>query len=194
MGTDIVSWVNVFFNYNRPFNPEAFITVLLNDESMISGTFNKWEEKIRPSAIAYNDGAGIPAPDEILKAFPMKDGKPAIAENGYDDDKFYRNRDPRFYRTFAFSGCESPGIANKQLWLFAYKFSDSDGNMYRYTDGKKGDGGAQGKSRAIVWKMTNPKLLQGAEATRGTDFMEYRYGELLLNVAECYAAQGKASE
>lgn len=82
------------------------ITVLMNDESMISGTFNKWEEKIRPSAIAYNDGAGIPAPDEILKAFPMKDGKPAIAENGYDDDKFYRNRDPRFYRTFAFSGCE----------------------------------------------------------------------------------------
>lgn len=32
-------------------------------------------------------------------------------------------------------------------------------------DGKKGDGGAQGKSRAIVWKMTNPNILQGAEAT-----------------------------
>lgn len=86
------------------------------------------------------------------------------------------------------------GIANKQLWLFAYKFSDSDGNMYRYTDGKKGDGGAQGKSRAIVWKMTNPNILQGAEATSGTDILEYRYGELLLNVAECLAAQGKASE
>ncbi|WP_288242679.1 RagB/SusD family nutrient uptake outer membrane protein [uncultured Bacteroides sp.] len=192
--TDIESWDKAFYNYNGAFNPESIITVLMNDESMVSGTFNKWEDKIRPSAIAYNDGAGIPAPDEVLKAFPMKDGKSAIVENGYDDDKFYRNRDPRFYRTFAFSGCEWPGIANKQLWLFAYKFSDSDGNMYRYTDGKKGDGGAQGKSRAIVWKMSNPNILQGAESTSGTDIMEYRYGELLLNVAECYAAQGKASE
>ncbi len=78
--TDIESWDKAFYNYNGTFNPEAIITVLMNDESMISGTFNKWEEKIRPSAIAYNDGAGIPAPDEILKAFPMKDGKPAIAE------------------------------------------------------------------------------------------------------------------
>ena len=51
---------------------------------------------IRPSSIANNDGAGIPAPDEILMAFPMKDGRAATVENGYDDEKFYRNRDPRF--------------------------------------------------------------------------------------------------
>ena len=66
--------------------------------------------------------------------------------------------------------------------------------MYRYTDSTKGDGGAKGKSRAIVWKMSNPNLGIGAEESSGTDVMEYRYGELLLNVAECYAAQGKAGE
>ena len=121
----------------------------------------------------------------------MKSGKEATPANGYDDEKFYRDRDPRFYRTFAFSGCEWPGV-EKPLWLFAYKYSDKDGNMYRYTDGRKGDSGVSGKSRAIVWKMSDPKTAIGAENSSSTDIMEYRYGELLLNVAECYAAQGKA--
>lgn len=66
--------------------------------------------------------------------------------------------------------------------------------MYRYTDGRKGDGGAQGKSRALVWKMSDPNIAIGSESISGTDVMEYRYGELLLNLAECYAAQGNAGE
>lgn len=40
--------------------------------------------------------------------------------------------------------------------------------------------------------MSDPKTAIGAENSSSTDIMEYRYGELLLNVAECYAAQGKA--
>jgi len=191
--TDIESWDKAFYNYNGTFNPESIITVLMNDDPLVPGTFNKWEGKIRPSSVANNDGAGIPAPDEVLKAFPMKDGRAAVAENGYDDEKFYRNRDPRFYRTFAFSGCEWPGL-KKQFWLFTYKYSNDESNMYRYTDGKKGDSGANGKSRAIVWKMADPAIAVGAEGTSGTDVMEYRYGELLLNVAECYAALGNAGE
>lgn len=41
------------------------------------------------------------------------------------------------------------------------------------------------KESCYCMEMTNPNILQGAEATSGTDIMEYRYGELLLNVAEC---------
>ena len=104
--TDIESWDKVFYNYNGTFNPESIITVLMSDDPLVSGTFNKWEAKIRPGAVVSGESAGVPAPDEVLKAFPMKDGRMATAESGYDDEKFYRNRDPRFYRTFAFSGCE----------------------------------------------------------------------------------------
>ena len=191
---DIESWDRAFYGFNGVFNPESIITILMNDDPLVKGSFNKWEEMIRPSSIANNDGAGIPAPDEILMAFPMKDGRAATVENGYDDEKFYRNRDPRFYRTFAFSGCEWIKQPQKQLWLFTYKYSDNENNMYRYTDGRKGDGGAQGKSRALVWKMSDPNIAIGSESISGTDVMEYRYGELLLNLAECYAAQGNAGE
>ena len=66
--------------------------------------------------------------------------------------------------------------------------------MYRYTDGSQGDGGAQKKSRALIWKMSNANVAPGYESTSSTDIMEYRFAEILLNIAECYAAQGNAGE
>lgn len=189
--SDIDSWDKAFYAYNGMFNPEAIIKIPKSD-NVIAGAFNRWEEKIRPGAVISGTSSGIPAPDEILMRFPMKSGKPALAENGYDDAKFYRNRDPRFYRTFAFSGCEWPGT-NTQIWLYTYKYSTSSSQMFRYTDGSRGDGGAQKKSRAIVWKMSDPNVPVGSESTSGTDILEYRYAEILLNVAEAYAAKGDVS-
>lgn len=189
---DINSWDRAFYNYNGTFNPEAIIKVPKSDLTTATGvTFNIWESYVRPGSVISGTNAGLPVPEQILSAFPMKNGKRPTVENGYDDEKFYRNRDPRFYRTFAFSGCEWPGTKS-QIWLYAYKFSDSSGNMYRYTDGSTGDGGAQKKSRAIVWKMSDPNVPIGGESTGGTDILEYRYAEILLNIAECYAAQGNS--
>lgn len=189
---DIDSWDKAFYNFNGVSNPEAIIVVQKSDKS--TGYFNNWEGTIRPGAVITGaTGAGIPVPDEMLMKFPMKNGKAPTAENGYDDSKFYKNRDPRFYRTFAFSGCQWPGT-DTQIWLYAYRYSDEDNTMYRYTDGSRGDGGAKKKSRAIVWKMSDPSIIIGSESTSGTDILEYRYAEILLNIAECYAAQGKAGQ
>ena len=185
--SNIDTWDQAFYAFNGSFNPEAIIKIAKSDLTT-AGTFNKWEGFIRPGVISNSSSSGLPAPDQMLLKFPMKDGKRATAENGYDDEKFYRNRDPRFYKTFAFSGCEWPGV-NKQIWLFAYKKTDSE---YRYTDGSSGDNGAQKKSRAVVWKMSDPNVPRSGESTAGTDIMEYRYAEILLNVAECYAALGNA--
>jgi hypothetical protein len=38
--------------------------------------------------------------------------------------------------------------------------------------------------------MSNPVADTTALAFSGTDIIEYRYAELLLNIAECYAAKG----
>lgn len=189
---DIDSWDKAFYNYNGVFNPEAIIVVQKSDKT--TGNFSKWEGYIRPGAVVTGaTGSGLPVPDEMLMKFPMKSGKAPTIDNGYDDDKFYRNRDPRFYRTFAFSGCQWPGTET-QIWLYAYKYSDDSNTMYRYTDGSRGDGGAKQKSRAIVWKMSDPSIAIGSESTSGTDILEYRYAEILLNIAECYAAQGKSGD
>lgn len=187
---NIDSWDKAFYAYNGVFNPEAIIKIPKSD-NVIAGAFNKWEGYIRPGAVTSGTGAGMPVPDEMLLKFPMKSGKAPTVENGYDDNKFYKDRDPRFYRTFAFSGCEWPGTKT-QIWLYTYKYSTSASTMYRYTDGSRGDGGAQKKSRAIVWKMSDPAIPVGSESTSGTDILEYRYAEILLNIAEAYAAKGDA--
>lgn len=188
--TSIDTWDKSFYSFaNTTFNPEAIIKVPKSDNSLVA-EFNKWEGYIRPGVVNSSTAAGIPAADQIIQLFPMKDGRRATAANGYNDEKFYRDRDPRFYRTIAFSGCQWPGTTT-QIWLYAYKFSAT---QFRYTEGSAGDGGAMKKSRAIVWKMSDPKVTTGSESTQGTDILEFRYAELLLNLAECYAATGKIGE
>ncbi len=195
--TSIDTWDKAFYTYaSGSFNPEAIIKVPKSDVTT-TGVFNVWENYIRPGAARTNGTySGIPAPEQMITLFPMKDGSRPTVANGYDDAKFYRNRDPRFYRTFAFSGCQWPIngstlSSNPQIWLYAYKYNST---TYRYSDGTQDDNGAMKKSRAIVWKMANPAIGVGGEATGGTDIMEYRYSEILLNVAECYAAQGNTAK
>ena len=46
---------------------------------------------------------------EMVDLFPMADGKKPNDMNGsydYNQELFFLNRDPRFYRTFAFPGVE----------------------------------------------------------------------------------------
>ena len=186
----IDAWNDAFFNKN---NPEAIITVQMSDEVMDGAIYNTWETTIRPGVVRQTTDAGMRVSESMLRKFPMANGMPATEENGYDDVKFYRNRDPRFYKTFAFSGCQWPG-SDTQIWLYAYKYSDTESNMYRYTDGSQGDGGAQKKSRALIWKMSSSNVAPGYESTSSNDIMEYRFGEVLLNIAECYAAQGNAAQ
>jgi hypothetical protein len=192
---NIDTWDQAFYAFNGAFNPEAIITIPKSNSSTAAGSkYNIWESMIRPGVVALSTGGGIPAPDQILMKFPMADGKRPTVENGYDDQKFYRNRDPRFYKTFTFLKSQWPGIQHPNpLVLYAYRYN-TEGTDYRYTDGTTDSNGAKGKSRAIVWKMSDPTVAREAESTAGTDVINYRYAEILLNIAECYAAQGKAAE
>ena len=196
--SDIETWCKAFYSYpTTTFNPEAIIKIPKNQNSSLilenSKHYNQWEVQIRPGSVRIegSTNTGIPVPEEMIALFPMDNGRrPSAVASGYDDIRFYRNRDPRFYRTFAFSGCQWPGM-NGQVWLYAWKHSTNANQQleeHRYTEGARNDGGANAKSRAIVWKMTNPNVAVGSEGLVGTDIIEYRYAEILLNIAECYAA------
>lgn len=65
--------------------------------------WNSWEQSLRP-ANAYGGGGKFPT-SEMVDLFPMADGKVSgESEFEYDPLCFFMNRDPRFYRTFAFPG------------------------------------------------------------------------------------------
>ncbi|AEV99909.1 RagB/SusD domain-containing protein [Niastella koreensis GR20-10] len=182
------SWGNMFTAFDNEANAnngEAIFTVLLSNATAGSvGVNNGWENAVRLKD--YNGGGGISVPKGMLDLFPMNDGtRPVIGVN-YNDTFFFQKRDPRFYRTFAFSGCKwgLKSNASKVAWI--YRWKDASNNI-----GYPGaNGGNSTNSPAVVRKGSNVGADSTAFVNSGTDIYDFRYGELLLNIAECYAAKG----
>lgn len=183
-GSTAKDWSEITTKNDNAFNKEAIMVRLLSSTVASSGVdYNGWERSIR---VAKQTGAGgISAPKEMIDLFPLADGSRPTITNGYDSLHFFMNRDPRFYRTFAFSGSRwsLKETGNDTVWLYRWIYT---GNKVAYSDGN------QVSSAAVVRKLTNPggaSTVNGLAAS-GTDIFEYRYAELLLNIAECYAAKG----
>lgn len=182
-GSNAKEWSEMCFagKNSYDFNKEAIIVFLFSNTSTSSeGYNNSWENQVRPKD--YDGGGGLSATKQMLDLFPLADGSRPTAEN-YVDTFFFENRDPRFYRTFAFSG-EKWGIAgneNKTTWFYRWK-SDPSKSVYY--------GNNQTNSPAIVRKNSNPEADSTSFEYSKTSIINYRYSELLLNIAECYAATG----
>ncbi len=107
---------------------ETVLATLYNNRDKVETAnyekWNYWEHNLRP--VNANGGGGLHPTAEMIDLFPMADGlQPGKSSIYYDNLCFWLNRDPRFYRTFAFPGVE---------WRF-----DSNGNdLNSYDDvGKK---------------------------------------------------------
>ncbi|HLT87200.1 MAG TPA: RagB/SusD family nutrient uptake outer membrane protein [Sphingobacterium sp.] len=177
-------------------NPEAVIVYGFNNVAK-GGNFTKnsgWEQAIRPRDI---NGAGSISPTrQIVESFPMKDGKPIGDPNSaytYDTNKFYKNRDPRFYKSFAYNGSIWPYSGNNEykLWTYAWKKDAGAGTAYTPTETK----GANA-SGIYVRKASNlaaNNAINNFEES-GTDFMEFRFAEVVLNLAECAIGINRLNE
>ena len=183
-GSSAKDWSEMTFVNDNSFNPEALMVILLSNVDANSTAYNNgWENRVRPAD--YNGGGGVSAPKDMLNLFPLADGSRPTSGN-YDEKFFFENRDPRFYYTFAFSGLKW-GIKdkeNKSTWFYRWKEDGTEESPSHYY------GNNQTNSPAVIRKMSNPGADSTAFSFSGTDIFEYRYAELLLNIAECYAATG----
>lgn len=184
VGNNAKQWEQMFLVDNA-FCPEAITVQFMKPDNNAQTMNNSWERAIRLQGQG-GVGGGTPAPKEMIDLFPMADGRRPTAANGYNDFTFFVNRDPRFYRTFAFSGVRWAYKENTTAVLWTYRWLDAASKI-GYADGNN-----SASSPAFVRKMTN---LTASNATNfqysQTDIFEYRYAELLLNIAECYAALGQ---
>ncbi len=101
------NWGKIFLSTqgsDGQVNEAVFVTLYDNLEDIDhSVRWNSWEQSIRPKN-AYGGGGKTPTA-EFVDLFPMADGKmPGESTYEYDELCFFLNRDPRFYRTFAFPG------------------------------------------------------------------------------------------
>ena len=134
-GSDFAS---VFTQVGKSNNREAIFFTLYNTNVVLTGIDdiaknNPWERYIRPD---NTGGDGLPPSRMMLNLFPMADGKIPAEANNYtklatsdialDTDYPFMNRDPRFYRTFAFPG-----------FRWAYNGDASIHNAHNPSDGPK---------------------------------------------------------
>ncbi len=181
-----------------------FITELNNPEAVIVFGFNQvvsdqvqkwngWENAARPRDISGS--ASLNPTKQMLDAFPMKDGKmPGASTIPYDPTYFYKDRDPRFYKTFAINGQKWPysGNPNYRLWNYKWFAGVNDAMPARTTEAK-----GTNNSGIYIRKATSPSasnVTNGTFAVSPTDHIELRFAEVVLNLAEAAAAVGNESE
>ncbi|WBL23387.1 RagB/SusD family nutrient uptake outer membrane protein [Zunongwangia sp. HRR-M8] len=172
-------WANI---WNQEVgNPEAVwvwsFNTLTNDRQLNSG----WETVNRPSD--QSSFYAAKPTKQTVDAFPMKDGKPIGESDTYDYDlqSFYKDRDPRFYATFAFPGDLYPYAEDSDYRSWNYTWFSDEGSEQPNED----TDAAANASGFYVKKMTNPNVSNADRfAQSGNDYIEIRFAEVVLNLAE----------
>lgn len=223
-GTNASAWANMFSTTDR--NPEA-VFIQINNNVADGGApdysrNNNWENAVRPSNTM--GGGGVVPSAMLVDLFPMKDGKrPATSgtyntldasEYDYDSELPFYNRDPRFYRTFAFPGVRwafngdptsdqnfNPYKGEDYiLWNYVwYENADDAGNVEGKSYGadnlftnvkgfyvrKRSDDADVNKSPCYIFENTGRSFKRNA-----APYIEIRYAEVLLNLAEAACGAG----
>ena len=146
-------------------------------------TTQNWSSGLRPLYTTANyAGQNCPS-QEMVDIFPMKNGLPIDnPSSGYDPIHFWRNRDPRFAATIAYNTC---------IWPISEDGEKPGRIQWTYN-------GGEGNSRTgtgYYCRKTVDVRQNGYNAQySGTDWIEIRYAEVLLNFAECAAETNNNAE
>lgn len=144
---------------------------------------HSWDAGLRPLRLANNNAGQISPLQELVDAFPMKNGK-AITDpsSGFDPNNPYVGRDNRFYAYIAFNGSKMKGTQNgppvKEITLETYKGGqDYDANPVAIIYNTK--------TSYYTRKATDPENTIYAGGTGSAQsWIEFRFAEVLLNYAE----------
>ncbi|SEN70243.1 Starch-binding associating with outer membrane [Chitinophaga rupis] len=178
------SFQNMWFSEVN--NPEAvFVTCYNNLSGDQTKKNNGFDNSTRPSINGTGGGSNQPS-KELVDAFPMKDGKKitdATSAYTYNAQTFYKNRDPRFDNTIAFNGATWPlnGINDYKIWTYFV------GNTSTET-------GKASSTGFYCRKAIDPAVTTGNVQYSGTDWMEIRYAEVLLTLAETACGVNNTAE
>ena len=229
-------------------NPEAVFVTLFNsvasDDGLDNQKNNRWERDIRP---ANTGGGGKNAGLALVEMFPMKDGKMADltalspmekagarsyantysklerSQYAYDESAPYMNRDPRFYRTFAFPGFRwaysgdptkrdghNPSYdagTNYVLWNYKWYVDQNEagnpenGNSYSADNLYTSNVGVYVRKKSDDYDLGTQLYVYEPLASKGAGpffsqapLIELRYAEVLLNLAEAACMAGQMNE
>lgn len=166
--------------------------IILEKQYGMPNVYHGWDCCVKPLDLANGDAGHCSPLQELVDAFPMKNGKLIHEEgSGYDPTQPYEGRDDRFYADIAYnqsviSGMQG-GKLNKNYVLQIYK----GGNDYDNPQGNPQWQIYTTYTGYFVVKAVNPdNEVYGYRYGSVQPWIEFRYAEILLNFAE---AQNEAT-
>lgn len=183
----------LFPNYANIFVTEDHREVMLvrkHDAVTVSpGRGTNTEYITRPNSES-NGGGGSNQPTwNLVQAYTMRNGLPITnAASGYNATMFWQNRDPRLDMSVAYNGAPWPlsAKAARKQWSYNGVFDESSSTVVTgfYTK-----------------KITNPSLAasqaqynSNTGGGSGMDWVELRFAEVVMNLAECANETGNLTE
>ncbi|HEX9511711.1 MAG TPA: RagB/SusD family nutrient uptake outer membrane protein [Puia sp.] len=135
---------------------------------------------VRPLSESYN-WAGMSQPtQEMVEAFPMANGLAITDPNsGYNFNNYWVGRDPRFYSTVVYNGAPYPLSGKTGRIQWTYKGTLENGGP---GDGYLADYGTS--TGYYCRKGIDVSITQALAWNAGTDWVEMRYAEVMLNFVE----------
>ena len=188
------AWGNMWFTEVN--NKEAVIVYGFNNSTDNTGPQknNGWERACR-SRTAGGNGAISPT-KQMVDAFPMNDGKSIVGNPSYNPVLFYKNRDPRFYKTFIYNGAAWPYTENTNFKQWTYSWYTTTPASSTVVPNKFTETLGANSSGIYLSKATAPNAVASTTGflNSGTDFMEMRFAEVVLNLAESAIGINKLTE
>jgi len=169
--------------YIREERAKEAIFISAYDE--INRTHN-YEDAVRPRSVRNSNTPVKNPPNwDFVKSFPMEDGKPITGHPDYDQEYFWKNRDPRFYATIAYNACEweFENMNGRIQWTY-------EGNATEPTQYSMG----ASPTGFYCRKNVNTDIASTETRFTSTDWIEIRLAEVYLNLAECAAEIGEIQE
>jgi hypothetical protein len=156
-------------------NPEAVMITGYNSATSDQlQKNNSYDNATRPAYTGTGGGSNQPT-WEMVQAYPMLDGKKpgTSTKYPYNSQLFYKNRDPRFDKTIAYNGSTWPLNGNNGYRLWTY-----------YRGSTSAEPSRPSNTGFYTRKAINATVTQSNAPYVETDWIEIRYAEVLLNLAE----------
>lgn len=177
-------------NYSNIFITEDHKEVLLVRKYNTSRDLGTNLENVTRPFSESTAGSGSNQPTwNLVQAYPMNNGLSITnGASGYNATQFWLNRDPRFTATIAWNGDVWPlsGKAGRKQWSYTGVLDESAGTIITGFYCKR----LCNPSISAAQALYNSNTGGGS----GMDWIEMRFAEVVLNLAECANATGNLAE
>jgi len=182
--------VSLFPTYANIFTTEDNVEVLLvRKYSAARDVGTNTEAITRPDSETDGPSGSNQPTWNLVQAYAMKDGLPTNhASSGYDPIMFWQNRDPRFEASIAYNGGLWPlsGKATRKQWSYTGVLDEASGTIVTGFYFKRFTNNTLTPAQSVY----NSNSGGGS----GMDWIEMRFAEVVLNLAECANETNRLAE